>query len=429
MRKERRAGLPECVIMKIGAFAKKYGLNPSAVRYYVDKALITPKRENGRYVFDRSCMEQLEKIIEYKKMKLSLEEIETLFYYERASNLNDKEVIKLIVSSLQGKIAQIDSEMQELKDIRDSLTSKVIEYKQTCSRQNTVEAGLSFPLEMLDQLECPVCHKKISLSNASVDGKGIKDASVRCDCGYKAVISEGVLLSEGYMQKTPFKAFENINSIEVLEDEFSSSYRSLHLKAYLWMYQKINSYEKPLKYIMAGPFTYNFLPEYLNEMPDDAVYIITDVSLEKVQKLKGILSKTGKRILFIVGDMNRIPLKREIIDLYIDDFSNSNNIFTYNSNIVEFISGLLKPQGCVAGIFADYEKAPNSLANFKRDHPAFDPGLMSIKKIYSDFTGNGIRIKDKNNLGSPQGNEKHFLRQFNDEQIQVVSYFGEKTNK
>ena len=28
--------------MKTGAFAKKYGLKPSAVRFYIDKALLTP---------------------------------------------------------------------------------------------------------------------------------------------------------------------------------------------------------------------------------------------------------------------------------------------------------------------------------------------------------------------------------------------------
>ena len=59
--------------MKIGAFAKKYGINPSAVRFYIDKALLTPKRENGQYVFDETNSEQMKKILKYKSYRFTLE--------------------------------------------------------------------------------------------------------------------------------------------------------------------------------------------------------------------------------------------------------------------------------------------------------------------------------------------------------------------
>ena len=52
--------------MKIGDFAKKYGLNITTVRYYVERALLTPERKNNQYVFTPSCMEDMEKILKYK---------------------------------------------------------------------------------------------------------------------------------------------------------------------------------------------------------------------------------------------------------------------------------------------------------------------------------------------------------------------------
>lgn len=72
--------------MKIGDFAKKYGLNITTVRYYVERALLTPERKNNQYVFTPSCMEDMEKILKYKSFRFSLEEIELLFFLEKPQN-------------------------------------------------------------------------------------------------------------------------------------------------------------------------------------------------------------------------------------------------------------------------------------------------------------------------------------------------------
>ena len=49
--------------MRIGAFAEKYNMNVSAVRYYVERGLLTPQRRNNQYVFDDDCMKDMEKIL------------------------------------------------------------------------------------------------------------------------------------------------------------------------------------------------------------------------------------------------------------------------------------------------------------------------------------------------------------------------------
>ena len=40
--------------MRIGDFAKKYGVNVTAIRYYIDSALLTPQRRNNQYAFDEN---------------------------------------------------------------------------------------------------------------------------------------------------------------------------------------------------------------------------------------------------------------------------------------------------------------------------------------------------------------------------------------
>lgn len=74
-------------IMKIGDFSKKYNMNITTVRYYVERALLTPERKNNQYIFNKSCMDDMEKILKYKSFHFSLEEIELLFSWKKPQNL------------------------------------------------------------------------------------------------------------------------------------------------------------------------------------------------------------------------------------------------------------------------------------------------------------------------------------------------------
>ena len=62
--------------MRIGDFAKKYNMNVTAIRYYIENALLTPQRKNNQYIFDQSCIDDMDKVLEYKECGLTLEEIE-----------------------------------------------------------------------------------------------------------------------------------------------------------------------------------------------------------------------------------------------------------------------------------------------------------------------------------------------------------------
>ena len=60
-----------------------------------------------------------------------------------------------------------------------------------------------------------------------------------------------------------------------------------------------------------------------------------------------------------------IPLKKEVIDLFIDDFSGNNYTFTYNENLYTTIAPLLRHRGMMVGCFVNYSAAPKSLRNFR----------------------------------------------------------------
>ena len=93
--------------MKIGDFAKKYGLNITTVRYYVERALLTPERKNNQYVFTPSCMEDMEKILKYKSFRFSLEEIELLFFLEKTTKFRDETVLGIFSRLFKHKQAEL----------------------------------------------------------------------------------------------------------------------------------------------------------------------------------------------------------------------------------------------------------------------------------------------------------------------------------
>lgn len=411
--------------MRIGEFAKKFGINASAVRFYIDKAIITPKRVNGLYVFDETCVAQMNKIMRYKKCRFSLEEIEVLCYYERTTKLKDEAVNKEYLQIFHDKESQIRAEIKEREEVIRILEEEIKDYRKKADASNTDEY-MNIPVEALNILYCPLCGKKLPLRNADIGERGIVKGDLRCDCGYSTAVSEGMIVCEGSAEETPFKAFENIDSILAITDDFSPAYRNLIDKAHLWMYQSVAADKKPLKYVMIGPFSHNFMLKHIEELPEDPLYIIIDVSIKKIKKLQNYFAGTEKKILFVAGQMEELPIMKGSIDLYVDDFSSSNYTFTYSRNLFESISSLMKTDGMIVGLFIDYSLAPKSLENFKKDQENFNPELMKTSKVYETFRKAGLKIVEENNCGSTNGNRKDFTRNVIGEQVSVIAYYAKK---
>ena len=411
--------------MRIGEFAKKYGINASAIRFYVDKAILTPKRANGLYIFDRACEEQMERIMRYKKCGFSLEEIEVLCYYERTTRLRDEAVNEEFLQLFHDKEIQMRQEIREREEIIKLLREEVSEYRRKAAESQSVEY-MHVPVEALGILHCPECGKRLPLKNAEIGESGVICGEMTCECGYEASVFDGMIICGGSREETPFKAFENIDSILAITDDFSPAYRNLIDKAHLWMYQCIAAGENEFHNVMAGPFAYNFILKHLEALPDEALYIIVDVSIKKLRKLQRYFGGSGKKILYIAGALSELPLKKECVDLYIDDFSSSNYIFTYSRELLQSISPFIKEGGMLAGQFVDYSMAPKSLENFRKDHDGFKPEMMKNSRVHESFKRAGIKLVEESNCGSTQGNKRDFARNVVGEQVSVVAYCARK---
>lgn len=412
--------------LKIGSFAKKFDINISAVRFYVNNGLLLPKVVSGRYDFDSDCIENMEKILRYKKYLFTLDEIQLLFFLEKASQLQDD-----IVLSICGEI--LLSKRKELLEYREEMDKYICdldeEIARVASTPQTKISDVGVPFYFIPDLYCPFCQIPLKLEDATINSNSLQKGTLVCDCGYKAEIEDGIIRCQDVKEETPFKAFQNIESVRSLKEQLGPSYRILISKAYLWMYSKSKVDVEASSKILIGPFTFNFLLEYIDKYDEKDIFILFDPSLKRIEKLKKYLSGRNRKIVYIAGGLESLPLKYKSCDLYIDDYSTTNCLFTFSEFPGKQISPLLKNKGKVVGLFTGYESAPESLDNFKDVHPKFPHQKMKFRFLKYDWEKNGINLLEDKVIGKTIGDELHFHRSVIGEQLEIQCYLGEKVLK
>lgn len=108
----------------IGALAEEFDITTRAIRFYEARGLIKPSRKGANRTYGRRDRARLALILRGKNLGFSLEDIaEYLALYDtdpgqeaQTRLLLDK--VDAAISDLQGKRADIDRSLKDLKDIR-----------------------------------------------------------------------------------------------------------------------------------------------------------------------------------------------------------------------------------------------------------------------------------------------------------------------
>ncbi len=409
--------------MKIGTFARKFNLNASTVRFYINNGLLTPCKIGGQYEFDKECVSDMEKILKYKKYNFTLEEIQLLFFMEKASRFQDEIVLNVCTDILKNKRKQLIKDRDDLAKFIEEI-EKEIESLPALPVKEASYGGV--PFSMIPYLYCPDCQRPLKLDSASLSNGSIQKGELSCECGYSASILDGVILCRNFTEDTPFKAFENVESVMAMKDQFSPAYRKLIAKTYIWMYNRIANHLNGGRHIMAGPFTFNFLLEYIEKLGKSNTYIVFDPSYKRICKIKKYLSSWDYPVVYIVGKPNELPLKSSSVDIYIDDYSTVNSMFTYNTFSTDKIARLMKDSGEVAGIFTTYQQAPKSLANFRQNHPDFRPEKMTLGGLKYQWSLENIKTVEEKTIGATTPGELHFPQNAPGEVIEVHGYHARR---
>ena len=410
--------------MKIGEFARKYGLPIRTVRYYVERALVTPERRNNQYIFNENCQEEMEKLLLYKSYHLSLQDIELLFFLEKTSNLKDETVLQIIAELLTEKKRELEEEREALLHVIGALDHEIKKYS-AMAVEDAKGTADGVPLFFIPYLYCPACGTPLNLDGARISNNRIHGGTLTCGCGYQAEIRDGMILCEGHGEDTPFKVFNNVESVVSLVDEYSDSYRMVIDRAYTWMYHQMEAVGQNA-YILAGPFTANFLLKHCGSLDPSVTLIIIDPSVKRLAKLRQYMEDFAFNKVFVAGAMGNLPLKKESVHLYIDDFSTINALYTYNQTPFSYVAPLLCRSAEVIGVINDYSTVPRTMRNLRELQPGFAPEKMKPAAIKNALAQQGVKIYEQKVIGETAGNGQHFRRHVPGEQFQVVGYRARK---
>lgn len=118
----------------IKSFAEMFSVTPRTIRFYEDKGLLTPTRENGVRVFSSQDHLRFEKIMRGKRLGFSLEDIRAVFditdgsITDRAEIQRRKNNFQAVVHSLAERRSDLDvlhADMTEVIAVADEALAAV----------------------------------------------------------------------------------------------------------------------------------------------------------------------------------------------------------------------------------------------------------------------------------------------------------------
>ncbi len=411
--------------MKIGAFARKFKLPTSMIRFYVQNGLLIPTKIGGQYDYDEKCVADMEIILKYKNYNFTIEEIQHLLILETAE-FKDDIIDSIIANIFIDKRSKLISERDNLNKIIENIENEINSgAKRIINAVKIRGVAISF----LPYLCCLYCNETLALKSAEINKGEVLNAVLQCDsCGEQhGCIIDGVMVCKSHTDQSPLKAFDNTNTLASISIESSSTYRSLIRRAYIGMYNACSSVINKKSNILLGPLSFNFLLVYIKKISKDSTIIVCDPSIQKIKKLKTYLDGNDHNIVYISGFPEDVPLKARSVDLFIDDYCITNYCFAFNDYPIERVASFLKADAKVVGVFTDYKKAPLTLNFFKTKNDIFNPSKMNYSNIKNRWLLNGLYDIQNKTIGKAEICEDYYPKSAAGEEIVVQIYQGKKS--
>lgn len=111
-------------LYSIAELAREFSISTRAIRFYESKGLLSPQRVGGTRVFRRRDRARLILILRGKRLGFSLREIYeylSLYDADRSQAAQVQRLIELVnerIELLQGQLADIETTLRELHEIR-----------------------------------------------------------------------------------------------------------------------------------------------------------------------------------------------------------------------------------------------------------------------------------------------------------------------
>lgn len=390
--------------MKIGEFAKKYGVTKNTVRYYIEHGLLVP--ESGlQYQFGKQEEEDMELILKMKTQFFSLKEISAMLSIRHTSNMIEPYTIQECISILEKKRIEIEQEISSRKSAVEQISEDIRELSKGAGGSGS---SIGVPLAAMEYLVCPRCGAPMRLSEAVLDAQFIFEGNLSCSCGYTCKIRNGIVqtgnlytgghdwpdLTRG-LYRDGGDAF--VVQMKKLQDFLLKELSSMDLHGKVLMETHINGYF----------FIYN----HLDAIPEDCLYIVTDKFPEMLEMYKKLIEMLPirRKILFIADADIELPIRRSCVDVLVSCMSHTEHSFYSKLPYIQVMSLYLKYNTVICGGMFGYQGRNRSQKLLAEKYPEGAEIPCSIDSFLGEYKDAGYRMK-KQLIGTtsyPKKNDKY----------------------
>ncbi|HPE68962.1 MAG TPA: MerR family transcriptional regulator, partial [Thermotogota bacterium] len=296
--------------MKIGAFARQFGIPVDTIRYYVDNGILLTEKINNQHVFDEKCVRDMELVLELKRMRFSILEIQKMLSFLRVTNLSDPQDELLFLEWLAKKQHLLEQEVASLQQAIGVITQKRGSFPRNQAQESR---SLGIPLPCFSWFCCPDCGKSLALNHARVMHNQVFHGELECACGYGCTIEEGIVVAPSANRSTP-GSLQTDNPRQEFVSNTDPLYVNFSQKPVEWFRKRLRPGGAKTQGILLeiGTGLGFFLATFLENLGENGWYIATDASLAFLQYNKKVLERSGKNpnVLFLAADVTRLPLRQ-----------------------------------------------------------------------------------------------------------------------
>lgn len=401
--------------MKIGSFAKEFGVSIDTIRYYIELGLLIPEKE-AHYRMTDTCISDMQFICELKNYDFSLSEILKILSLKRLAIISDSEEGEYFEKVLLNKKNELLLKRERIEKAIYSIESKINNHPDQATK--TMSRGIS--LHFLSMLNCPYCQTSFDMSDVTMYGHELYHGKIFCDCGYQALINEGILQTNDIRTS---KSKYSIYDIDI--KKWNPDFVSLLEKGKLWISKQLRNYSMKNKlFIETNLEVSMMLPKYLSMMPKDAYYIFTCHSLDMIKKLKSSIEKSHPNVkaLYIVNSDMLLPIKHRSIDYYVDSTSFTQYSLVYDNSPLKVLKPYLKDTSTLFGYYLHYDSNAQSLRNVRSLYQNIHPNTFHLSYLTTCIDEIGLSMAKNEKMGFEVKPGDYFSYHEEGEKLNLIAY-------
>lgn len=331
--------------MRIGEFSKRNHITQDAIRHYIDLGLLVVDKQGSHYHFTEENNSELQDIMMLKELDFSLTEIQSILCFNRLEGHRSNDFRSFLLSLLERNRERVNEKLQKFVEVEKILKRKIEELN---IEEYDKSKAMGFPLSSLSILRCPACRKLLQISGGSIEHHMLLQAEVFCDCGYQAVVEDGIFIDRRAVKKRIMPTKK-----EFVESA-SPQYINLLYNGTTTLIDHVQAHAGSSDYMLElDSCVGRFLIQYIEHLREGTTYILLSTDLDRLTALKHNLEReySDKHFIFLCCDLTQLPLAHGSIDQIVSQGMMPRSEQTGNQFLPALVSPLLKPHGLFTGAF------------------------------------------------------------------------------